>query len=139
MNLTPSLTPTQERQTARLWAIVQTCLRGYGHEELVRLDTGVVWFRDNTVRPPALHARLYRHPPTEHLAVWVGTKTGASTSWDPVDLYVCFGRDPWALRHAVTGAPPPPWVMRYLEPLCAQAPGGDLPPPRNPPETQETR
>jgi len=135
VNTAHDLTPTQERQTARLWSIVQTCLHGYGYQQLVYLDTGVVWWRDGTVRSPALHARLYRHLHDEHLSVWVGTKTGASHTWDPVDLYVCFGRDPWALRHAVTGAPPPSWVMRYLEPRCAQAQGGDLPPPRDSQET----
>ena len=114
---------------------MQTCLHGYGHQQLLRLDTGVVWWRDGTVRSPALHARLYDHLHDEHLLGVGGDQdrrvAHAGTRWTST----CASGATVAPRHAVTGAPPPPWVMRYLAPLCAQALGGDLPPPRDSQET----
>lgn len=117
-----TLTPTQAAQTSRLWTITQTCLHGYGWEQVVRLDTGVRCIARGGSPATADHlgvlrARLYHHL-DEHLSVWVGdVRHGA---WAPRDLYVCFGRDPGALRHAVTGAPPPWWVGPALEKILAR-------------------
>jgi hypothetical protein len=122
-------TPAEQRAAARLWSIVQSAVHGYGAATLFRsvCTAHNVYSKDRTWHFGAVSARLYApvagEPAwAERLEVWVGTFT-PSGMWVPQDLYVCFGRDPWALHLAVPPhTPPPRWVPYHLFNWAAHAP-----------------